>query len=227
MLREALSYPVRADEETLLVGAILAVAVGLLVRLGVLAVLALVPTVPLAGYALAVLGDSVESAGGTAASGDVPPAFSDVRTLAADGVRALAVVLAYLLLPAAALAVTVGGASAGRRPETFGTTVFVFGAGTVVLVVSLSFAYLLPVALAGVARTGRLSAAFDRGRLRRSAGSGRYFVGWIAAFVVGGVAGLLFGALASLGRPGEVAALALGFYAVVVIARLLGRGVGG
>lgn len=222
MLREALSYPVRADEETLLAGAILAVAAGLLARLGVLAALAVVPAVLLAGYALAVVGatvepadsgDSGESAGGTPAGADVPPSFADVRALAADGLRALAVAVAYLLVPAVALAVTVGGASAGGRAESLATTVFVFGAGTVVLVVSLAFAYLLPP-------------AFDLGRLRRAAGRGRYFVGWVSALVVTGVAGVVLGGLASLGRPGEVLALAGGFYALVAVARLLGRGVG-
>lgn len=225
MLREALSYPARADEETLLVGAILAVAAGLLARLGVLAALAVVPAVLLAGYALAVVGASVESAavrtsadptdgagaaGGTPAGADVPPSFGDFRALAADGLRALAVAVAYLLVPAVALAVTVGGASARGRTESLATTVFVFGAGTVVLVVSLAFAYLLPP-------------AFDLGRLRRVAGRGRYFVAWVSALVVAGVAGVALGVLASLGRPGEVAALAGGFYALVVVARLLGR----
>ncbi|WP_137285239.1 DUF4013 domain-containing protein [Halorussus salinisoli] len=229
MLREALTYPVRGEnaEETLLVGAILAVAVGLLARLGVLAVLALAPAVVLAGYALAVLRTTAESSGGSSATADAPPRFGGFRALAVDGVRALAVAFAYLLVPAAALAVTVGGANAGGRPENFATTTFVFAAGTVVLFVSLSFAYLLPASLAGVARAGRLSAALDRGRLRRTAGDVRYFVGWVAALLVGGVAVVALGSLAALGRVGEVVALAVGFYAAVVVARLLGRGISG
>ncbi|MFC7079765.1 DUF4013 domain-containing protein [Halorussus caseinilyticus] len=170
MLRESLSYPARTDEETLLVGTILVVAVGLLARLGVLAALAVVPAVLLVGYVLAVLRATAESSGGASADADAPPEFSDLRALAADGARALAVTVGYLLVPAAALAVTVGGASAGARPESLGTTTFVFGAGTVVLFVSLAFAYLLPAALVGVARTGELAAAMDRGRLRGVAG---------------------------------------------------------
>jgi len=231
MLSEALVYPVRGDEreETLLVGAILAVALGLLARLGLLALVGVVPAVLLAGYAQAVLRASAASEGGTAASGgvaadDEPPRFENYRNLAADGLRAVVVSVGYLLLPAAVLVLTVGGASAGGRPESFGTTLFVFGAGTVVLFVSLGFAYLLPAALAGVARTGELGAALDRGRLLGSARSGGYFVAWVAAVVTGVVFAVLLGSLAALGRPGEVAALAFGFYALVVVARLVGRG---
>ncbi|UPV74631.1 DUF4013 domain-containing protein [Halorussus limi] len=229
MLSEALTYPVRGEgrEETLLVGAILAVAVGLLARLGVLAFLALVPAVMLAGYAQSVLRATVESPGGTAAAEDAPPAFRTVRALAADGLRALAVAGGYLVVPAAALLLTVGGASAGGRPDSLGITVFVFGAGTVVLFVSLGFAYLLPAALAGVARTGDLGAALDRGRLLGSARSGGYFLGWVAAVVTGAIFVVTLGSLAALGRPGEVAALAGGFYALVVVARLFGRGISG
>ncbi|WP_135852818.1 DUF4013 domain-containing protein [Halorussus salinus] len=238
MLGEALVYPVRGEEreETLLVGAILAVALGVLARLGLLGVLAVVPAVLLAGYAQAVLRASTASGASAASGGDTPasggvagddelPGFGNYRTLAADGLRAVVVSVGYLLLPAALLVLTVGGAGAGGRPESFGTTLFVFGAGTVVLFASLGFAYLLPAALAGVARTRTLGAALDRGRLFRSARSGGYFVAWVAAAVTGVVFAVLLGSLAALGRPGEVAALALGFYALVVVARLAGRGV--
>ncbi|WP_128476065.1 DUF4013 domain-containing protein [Halorussus pelagicus] len=226
MFREALTYPVRGDgEEALLVGAILAVAVGLLARLGVLAVFAVVPAVLLVGYAQSVLRATVESPNGTAAAKDAPPEFRNSRALAADGLRALVVAGGYLVVPAGALALTVGGASAGGRPDSLGTTVVVFGAGTVALFVSLGFAYLLPAALAGVARTGKLGAALDRGRLFRSARSGGYFVGWVAALVAAAVAIAVLGMLAALGRPGEVAALAGGFYALVFVVRLAGRGV--
>ncbi|MFC4448112.1 DUF4013 domain-containing protein [Halorussus aquaticus] len=233
MLREALTYPVRGEdaERRLLVGAILAVATGLLARLGVLAVFALLPAVVLAGYALSVVRTTAESPGGTAAVQGAPPAFADFRALAADGARALAVGVGYLLVPAAALAVTVGGAiggaSAAGRPESLGPTVFVFGAGTVVLFLSLAFAYLLPAALTGVARTRRLSGALDRGRLRASAGDAGYFVAWVAALLVGGAAVVLLGSVAALGRLGEVVALAGSFYALVAVARLFGRAISG
>ena len=228
MFREALTYPVRGEnaEETLLVGAILALVTGLLVRLGVLAVLAVAPLVLLFGYALAVLRESAAS-DRVEAGEDAPPRFADPRELAGNGVRAVVIAVGYLLVPVVALVVTVGGAvvGAGTRPATIGTSAVVLGAGTVVLVVSLAFTYLLPAALVAVARTGRLRSAVVPERLRRTVADARYFVGWVAALVVGSVAGLLVGALASLGRPGEVVALAVGFYAVVVVARLLGRGI--
>lgn len=233
MLRDALTYPVRGEhaEENLLVGAILALATGLLVRLGIFAVLAIAPLVLLAGYALAVIRESaaptgsssgVEAGGGTGR----PPRFADLRELAADGVRALVVSVGYLLVPVVALVVTIGGAAPAQRPATAGTSAVVLGAGTVVLVVALAFAYLLPAGLVAVARTGRIRSAVAPERLRRRVTRARYFVGWVAALVVGSVAGLLVGGLASLGRPGEVVGLAVGFYAVVAVARLVGRGAG-
>lgn len=228
MFREALTYPVRGDhaEQTLLVGVVCSLAVGLLARLGVLAVLAVVPTVLLVGYAVAVVRATAESDGDSASlRSDAPPRFGDVRALAADGVRALVVAVGYLLVPAVALAVTVRGAAAGSGPAGLGATVFLFGASTTVLLVSLAFAYLLPAALAGVARRRSVSGGFDRGRLRKFAGDGGYFVGWISALLVAGTALAVLGSLAALGRPGEVAALALSFYALVAVARLVGRGV--
>lgn len=227
MLREALTYPVRGDdaERTLVVGVSLSLVVGLFGRLGVLAIFALVPAVLLAGYALAVVRSTAEAGDSAHSTTDAPPRFGDFRALAADGARALVVAAGYLLVPTAALAVTVGGAATGGRPEGLGTTIFVFGAGTVVLVASLAFAYLLPAALAGVAQRGELAGAVERDRLGRLAGDAGYFVSWVTAVVVGASAVVVLGSLAALGRPGEVAALALAFYALVVVARLVGRGV--
>lgn len=237
MLREALTYPARGEdaEETLLVGTVLALAVGVLARLGALSLLAVIPAVLLAGYVLTVIRASAESAGGTLAADETPPAFADFRALAVDGIRTLAVAFGYLLVPAVALALTVGGATGGAggsagvgdQSTSLGVTTFVLGAGTVVLAVSATFAYLLPAALAGVARSGTVRGALDWSHLRRIAGDGGYFVGWVAALVVGGLTTVLLGTLASVGRPGEVLALGLGFYALVVVARLLGRGTAG
>lgn len=215
MLREALTYPARADEETLLVGAVLVLAAGLLVRLGVLGVLAVVPVVVLAGYAVTVLRAS-------AAGADAPPGFADARALAADGLRAVAVAVGYLFVPVVALALTVGGRGPGG-PVSVESALFVYVAGTVVLVASLSFAYLLPAALAEVARRRTLRAAADPAAVRRIAADAGYFVGWVAAATVASVAVALASALAAVGRPGGVAALAVAGYALVAVARLLGR----
>ncbi|WP_168215826.1 DUF4013 domain-containing protein [Halorussus ruber] len=228
MFREALTYPVRGDhaEQPLLVGVICSLAVGLLARLGVLALLGLLPAILLVGYAVAVVRATAESDGSSSSlRSDAPPRFGDFGALAADGVRALVVAVGYLLVPAVALAVTIRGAAAGSGPADLGATVLLFGASTTVLVVSLAFAYLLPAALAGVARRRSVSEGFDRGRLRKFAGDGGYFVGWISALLVAGSSVVVLGSLAALGRPGEVAALALSFYALVAVSRLVGRSV--
>ena len=228
MFREALTYPIRGDhaEQTLLIGAILSLAAGVLSQLGILGVLALVPVGLLAGYALAVVRATADSGGVSASAvADAPPRFADFRALAADGLRALVVAVGYLAVPVVALALTVEGAASGGQPGGLGATVFVFGASTMVLVVSLGFAYLLPAALSGVARQGELAGGFDRSQLRRHAGDGGYFVGWVAALLVAGSFAVVLSAVAALGRPGEVAALGLTFYALVAVARLVGRGV--
>ncbi|WP_167599485.1 DUF4013 domain-containing protein [Halorussus marinus] len=217
MFREALTYPGRADEETLLAGAALAVAAGLFARLGALAVLAVPAVVLLAGYALAVIRTTAQGAA-------EPPAFADLRTLARDGARALAVAVGYLLVPGLALGVTLDGAAAAGRPETPATSVFVFGAGTALLFVSAGLAYLLPAALAATAERRSLRGALDSSALRTGATDGGYFVAWTFALIllaVGGTAGF---ALAGLGRVGELVGLAVGAYALVAVARLAGLG---
>uniref|UniRef100_UPI00138F03B7 DUF4013 domain-containing protein n=1 Tax=Halorussus amylolyticus TaxID=1126242 RepID=UPI00138F03B7 len=107
--------------------------------------------------------------------------------------------------------------------DALGTTVVVFGGGTVVLFVSLTFAYLLPAALVEVARRGTLRAALEFGALGRTAFDAGYLLAWAAALALAGLSGALFGALAVLGRPGEVVALGVAVYAAVAVARLTGR----
>lgn len=220
MLREALTYPTRGGhgERSLLVGTILAVAVGLLARLGVLAVLAVVPAVLLAGYVTAVFRDS---SGGPSES-DGPPPFSNVRKLLTDGLRTLVVAVGALLVPIAVLLLTFSGAQAGQATPNFGRTLSVYGAGTVALLFVLVALYVLPIALTRVATEGRIRAATDWLVVQRTATDGAYFYRWSVAVVVGGVAGTVALALVSLGRLGEVVALALAFYASLVVARLVG-----
>ncbi|MFC4552645.1 MULTISPECIES: DUF4013 domain-containing protein [Halorussus] len=243
MLREAVSYLLRGQrrEEALLVGTVLALAAGILARLGFLAILALVPAVLLAGYAMAVLRAGAAAARAERADADPPdsggldseagstaslPAFADFGALAADGLRALAVSAGYLAGPLVVLLITVGATQAGAGTPGFVRTLSVYGAGTVALVLAAGAAYLLPAALVGVADRGSVRAALDRGALRRTAVDAGYFVGWFAAFGVAAVTASALAVLAALGRPGEVAALALSFYALVVVARLLGRAAG-
>jgi hypothetical protein len=232
MLREALRYPIRGDraDERLLVGAILALAAGALARLGLFAIFAVVPAVLLAGYVLAVFRATAEADRSDitaterpAPGADAPPEFSDFRALAADGVRALAVAVAFLALPTAVLVVTFVGAQSGPATTHFGRTLSVFGAGTVALVLALAAAYLLPAALVAVARRGTVRAAFDRSQLGRTATDSDYFVGWVLALAAGGLAAATLGALAGFGRLGEVLALALAFYALVAVSSVLGR----
>ena len=214
MLREALTYPTRGEsaERALLVGTTLAVAAGLFARLGALAPLALLPAALLSGYLLAVLRDP----------GDGPPPVGDVRRLLVDGVRALVVAVGALVLPAVVAAVTFGGALSRAASPNFVRTLSVLGAGTVAVLFALLALYLLPIALSSVAGARRVRAATDRTALRRTATDGAYFVRWSAALAVGGCAATLALSLASVGRFGELLALALTFYASLVVARLVG-----
>ncbi|WP_158056252.1 DUF4013 domain-containing protein [Halorussus halophilus] len=225
MLREALTYPTRGEhaERALVVGTSLTVATGILARLGVLALLAVVPAVLLAGYVVAVLRDSGDSLSN---SDDGPPPFSDVRRLLTDGLRTLVVSVCALVVPIAVLLATFSGAQAGQATPNFGRTLSVYGAGTVALLLALLALYVLPIALKRVASEGSLRAATDWLAFRRTATDGAYFYRWSVAVVVGGVALTLAFALASLGRLGEVVALALSFYASLVVSRLIGVATG-
>ncbi|MFC6973713.1 DUF4013 domain-containing protein [Halomicroarcula sp. GCM10025709] len=198
MLRDALRYPQRGP------GWLKTVAVGSVLTL--LGSVTFVPLIPVQGYLLRVLRATSEGR-------DRPPAFGDWPDLFADGARAIAVQVAYVLVPVWLL--FAGFVVAGVEASS-ALGLAVTGVAGLLTIAAL---YLLPAALTRLATTGRLRAAFD---LRAVAAAGRrpiYVVAiveaYVALVVVGGVGALLTVIL--------VGAVFL-FYGQVAAFSLFGRG---
>lgn len=229
MLGDAIEYPARGEDAltTVLVGGLLPVLatmigiVGLalsvvLVGLAVLP-LALLPGLALFGYYVAVLRRV------TAGDPD-PPRFHDWKRLLVDGVRFVAVSVAYavpfVLFSGAFLAVLAASESTVGAP--IAETVAAVGAAVTALLAAgslLAYTYLQPLALANLAREGGLRAAFDLSTLRKAGLSRAYGVAWLLGALVWIVGGALEGALWIV-----VVGLFVGFYADVARYYLYGRG---
>ncbi|MFC7077645.1 DUF4013 domain-containing protein [Haloarcula halophila] len=174
MLADALRYPQRGP------GWLKTVAIGSVLTL--VGAVTFVPLIPLQGYLLRVLRT-------TSLGQDRPPAFDGWSDLFVDGARAIAVQVAYALLPVWLLFAgfvvsgygvfsSLGGTDLGATVEALGWVLMALSALTFVAAV-----YLVPAALTRLARTGRLRAAFDR---REIAAAGRrpiYVVAVIEAYV--------------------------------------------
>jgi hypothetical protein len=222
MLVEALSYFRRGDhaEGAFLTGAILSFSVAILLELGLLVatLLAAVPAVALSGYFARVLATSAD--GETA-----PPAFSFSTRLLRDGLTALGVAGAYLLVPTLLLLVTVGGAlSAGATdPLAFPTSVRIYAGSAVASFTALAFAYLAPAAVAVVLQRGSLRAGFGSG-VTSLAGHAAYFYAWTLALALAAFGTFVAAALAGIPVVGRALAVFVGFYVVATATHLVGRG---
>ncbi|ADJ15204.1 DUF4013 domain-containing protein [Halalkalicoccus jeotgali] len=231
MLGDAIEYPARGEDAltTVLVGGLLPVLsamvgfVGLalsvvLIGLAILPFAAL-PLLALCGYYVAVLR--------RVAAGDPdPPQFRNWGRLIVDGLRFLAVSIAYAIPFALLLGLffAVLAASEAAVGSSAAETVAAIGAVlTALLAVGslVAYAYLQPLALANLAREGRLGAAFDLGTIRKAGLSRAYATAWALGALVWAVGAALEGALwvVTIG-------LFVGFYADVARYYLYGRGLG-
>ncbi|WP_135852819.1 DUF4013 domain-containing protein [Halorussus salinus] len=232
MFETALKYLVDSDDgtETILVG-------GLLTLFGWL----LIPAVFVAGYLQRVLARTTAE--------ESAPSFEDWSDLFAEGLKAIAVVLAYVALPAvlltavvASLAIvsvetTVVESDAGVPtdpsvvaepvtnvgPDLLSVAV-VFGGLALAGISALVAWYVLPAALARLAVEGRLGAAFQFRRLWGVVTTNSYATGWLVALVVLVVGGALVGGLASIPFVGWALVPFATFYLNVVAFALYGQG---
>lgn len=164
MFEDALTYPTRTDDWTgkVLLGALLGVFAWLIV-----------PLFALTGY-------YVRTIRATIAGDDELPTFDDWGDLIVEGIRAAAVVLAFLLVPFLLSAIVVG---VGGEPGP--------GGGFVLLLVTLAFYYAVPAGLASFAERGRLADGFDLDRLTSLLTSSTYAFGWLMALAVSVVIGVI------------------------------------
>lgn len=186
MLDSAIGFPRRGEStlKTLLIG-------GAFLLFGIF----VFPTLFVYGYLMQVLRDG----GGDAD----PPSFGDWETLLVDGVKYYAVTFVYSIVPALlivvfAFAVGASVLAMGAAGSTGGSGVFVavgFLVGIpVVGGLSLGAMYLMPAALALVARTGEVGAAFDLGTLKQVTFTSDYLVAFLL-FLVIMVVGSIVGAV--------------------------------
>ena len=223
MLADALGYLRRGDhaERAFLVGAILSFSVAILLELGVLVatLLAAIPGVALAGYFARVLATSAD--GETA-----PPPFPFSLRLLGDGLLALAIGGAYLLVPTLVLLLTIRGALStdGTAALTFPTSIRIYAGSTVALLTALAVAYLAPEAVVAALREASIRAAFRPGTIASFAGHAAYFYAWTLALVLAALGAFVAGGLAGIPVVGPAVAVFVGFYVVATATHLVGRG---
>ncbi|GGK66253.1 DUF4013 domain-containing protein [Haloarcula sebkhae] len=185
MFQEALSYPRDSDS------AVKTIAIG-----GVLLLLSflVVPVFFVFGYIVrtlrAVLNGEAE-----------PPVFDDWGDLGMDGLKVFAIGFVYSLIPAAIalVAVFASGATLGLGGNGAGSGLAVgliaLVATLAMTVLSLAIAYVLPAAIVAYVRTDSIAAAFAPAELRRLAFSRTYATGWLVAFGISLLAGVVIGVL--------------------------------
>lgn len=210
---ELATYPVRGTErERPLLAAWVCVLASFLVPV--------IPLVPFVGYLVRVI---------DASDRDEPaPGFvREFLPLLRRGVGGTALTLVFLAGPFVVLLITVYGAMFGVESVEPGETplLLVYAGSTVVLVVALVGAYLLPIALFRYGRTGSLRAAFSRKWLRGGATHAAYFAGWSLGAVLLTVGLGLASALFPVGRIGPPLAALVVAHASIVTCHVWGRAI--
>ena len=149
-----------------------------------------------------------------------PPVFDEWSDLGMDGLRVFVIGFVYSLVPTAIAlaAVFASGATLGLGGGGSGSGLAVgliaLVAALAVTVVSLAMAYVLPAAIVAYVRTDSIAAAFAPGELRHLVFSRTYATGWLVAFGISLLAGVVIGALNAV-VIGAVLAPFVTFYANV------------
>lgn len=212
MLEDAINYPRESEDwvRTVVIGSVLTL-------FGFL----LIPAIAVFGYYVRVMR-------GTIAGETEPPVFDEWGELFVDGLKAFVVTFVYMLVPGIVFGVTVGGlvtaAALGNGDVGFGAILGALAGFAVAAVISLVFWYLVPAAVANVARTGRIGSGFAFGELRPALASGSYAVPWLLSVAVLVVAGVVTGVLNVVPLLGFLLAIPVTFYATVVAFRLAATG---
>lgn len=207
-IEAAVTYPTEREDwiKVVLIG-------GVLTFFGFL----LVPIVLVYGYVVQVV--RARFAGEAA-----PPAFEDWGTLFGDGVKAVLIWIAYMLIPLAVGGVIVGGAllafaSGTRGGAAAGLGSLLVGLG-LMAVLSVVFGYFGTVGFLNFVREGRLGAAFDLATLKRFGFASEFAIPWLIAVGVFLAASFVSGILNVVPLLGAVASTFVFFYAQVVAAYL-------
>lgn len=209
-LEKVIRYPTERENwvQTVLIG-------GVLMFLGVF----LVPLIAVYGYLVKTIRANLEGE-------SEPPTFDDWGVLLTDGLQAVIVLLAYMLIPIIVAAVTIGGAlltmatalaTGGSAEIAAGTVAFGFVVSSLLAVV---FGYVAVAAIVNFVREEELGAAFDATTLRRVLAHRDYAVAWFVSVVLLIAVGLV----GSIPAVGWLLAPFASFYALVVSASLWADG---
>lgn len=212
-LEVALRYPMEHDDwvKTILVGGVL-----------LLFSFLLVPLLPVYGYLVRVMRRRLDD-------DPTPPTFDDWEDLFVDGLRAVAILIAYMLVPAIVGFVTVGGSMVAIATGTRGGTAAGLGGLAfgflLTFVLSLLFGYVAAAGLVNFVREDRLGAAFDVATIREVATQREYAVAWLLAVVALVGASVVAGLLNVVPFLGAIVGVFLLFYVQIAAARLWTDGV--
>ena len=158
-----------------------------------------------------------------------PPVFDEWGDLAMDGLRAFVIGFVYSLVPT-----VITGTALFLTVATFGPSETVFNglvtgllitvAALGMLAISLAAVYIVPAAVVAYVRTDSVAAAFSPSDLRPLLFSRTYATGWLVAFGISLLAGVVISVLGAT-VVGTVLAPFVTFYAYVAGAYAIGTAV--
>jgi len=186
----------------------------------------IIPLFIVIGYALRVIGKSVEGE-------TEPPAFDELGTMIVDGLKYLVAVIGYFLIPGILMGMGIMSAIASIPSyDAMGGSAAVIailtGSGLFSLGVLLAIviSVIANMGIANMAHTGKLGAAFRFGEILRIIGSigwGRYIVWYIVLTVIAmlfAVVGMLIALIPILGALAYI--LLIAPYALIFQYRAIG-----
>ncbi len=213
MFKEAISYPRDGDS------AVKTIAIG-----GALLFLSFL-VVPL----FFVFGYVVRSLRAVMNGETTPPEFDEWGDLGIDGLKAFAIGFVYSLVPT-----VITGTALFLTVATFGPSETVFSgvitgllltvAALGMLAISLAAVYIVPAAVVAYVRTDSVAAAFSPSDLRPLLFSRTYATGWVVAFGISLLAGVVVSVLSAT-VVGSVLTPFVVFYAYVAGAYAIGTAV--
>ena len=165
---------------------------------------------------------------GTMHADDEPPVFDDWGDLAVDGLKGLAISLAYGLVPGivggAIVFLGIGGAIAGDSGAAGVVGFLVALVGFLVaFVLGLAAAYVTPAALANYVEKDDIMAGFAFGEIWSIITTRGYATGWLTAFAMLLGAGILTSVLSVVPFVGTVIGVFVTFYAAVAAFYVIGH----
>lgn len=226
MFTQTITYPRGGDDwaRTVLIGGALGLLAAVVALVPVLGLLAIVPTVFVAGYLVRVLRASARGE-------ERPPEFAldDWRDLGRDGLKAALIGIAYGFVPAVVggglLLLGAGSLVAGGDSglATGAGALAVFVGALLAFALGLLAAYVVPAALATYAETGRVGDGFAFGEIRHTLTAGTYAAAWLVGLAVIVTAGVVSTVLNAVPLLGFAVGPFVTFYAAMGAFHAVGR----